>query len=99
MNDQAMQYNIIYETEIFTKDILLLTSKNGALFSSVDVKGCRISATLVFTSVLITELSLVDYTVSISLKQNIYFLKRIEINFCNSIQTILIIKLYLLHLV
>ena len=73
MNDQAMQYNIIYETEILTKDILLLTSKNGALFSSVDVKGCRIGATLVFTSVLITELSLVDDTVSISLKQNIYF--------------------------
>ena len=66
MNDQAMQYNIIYETEIFTKDILLLTSKNGALFYSVDVKGCRIGATLVFTSVLITELSLVDDTVSIS---------------------------------
>ena len=73
MNDQAMQYNIIYETEIFTKDILLLTSKNGALFSSVDVKGCRICATLVFTSVLITELSLVEDTVSISLKRNIYF--------------------------
>ena len=73
MNDQAIQYNIIYETEILTKDILLLTSKNGALFSSVDVKGFRIGATLVFTSVLITELSLVDDTVSISLKQNIYF--------------------------
>ena len=68
-----MQYNIIYETEIFTKDILLLTSKNGALFSSVDVKGCRIGATLFFTSVRITELSLADDTVSISLKQNIYF--------------------------
>ena len=73
MNDQAMQYNIIYESEIFTKDILLLTSKNGALFSSVVVKGCRSGATLVFTSVLITELSLVEDTVSISLKQNIYF--------------------------
>ena len=56
MNDQAMQYNIIYETEIFTKDILLLTSKNGAFISSVDVEGCRIGATLVFTSVLIVEL-------------------------------------------
>ena len=43
MNDQPVQYNIIYESEIFTKDILLLTSKNGGLFSSVDVKGCRIS--------------------------------------------------------
>ena len=73
MNDPPMQYNIIYETEIFTKDILLLTSKNGALFSSVDVKGCRIGAKLVFTSVLITEVSLVDDTVSISLKQKIYF--------------------------
>ena len=73
MNDQAMQYNNIYETEIFTKDILLLTSKNGTLFSSVDVKGCRIGATLVFTSVLIIELSLVDDTVSISLKQIIDF--------------------------
>ena len=80
MNDQPVQYNIIYESEIFTKDILLLTSKNGALFSSVDVKGCRIGATLVFTCVLITVLSLVDDTVSISLKQNIYFLKRIPIN-------------------
>ena len=67
MNDQPVQYNIIYE------DILLLTSKNGALFSSVDVKGCRIGATLVFISVLITVLSLVDDTVSISLKENIYF--------------------------
>ena len=66
MNDQPVQYNIIYESEIFTKDMLLLTSKNGALFSSVDVKGCRIG-------VLITVLSLVDDTVSISLKQNIYF--------------------------
>ena len=66
MNDQPVQYNIIYESEIFTKDILLLTSKNGALFSSVDVKGCRIGATLVFTCVLITVLSLVDDTVSIS---------------------------------
>ena len=33
MNDQTVQYNIIYESEIFTKDILLLTSKNGALFA------------------------------------------------------------------
>ena len=49
-------------------------------FSSVDVKGCRIGATLVFTCVLITVLSLVDDTVSISLKQNIYFKKRIPIN-------------------
>ena len=59
MNDQSVQYNIIYETEIFTKDILLLTSKNGALFSSVDVKGCRIGTTLFFTSVLVTSVSLV----------------------------------------
>ena len=73
MNNQPVQYYIIYESEIFTKDILLLTSKNGGLFSSVDVKGCRIGATLVFTRVLITVFSLVDDTVSISFKQNIYF--------------------------
>ena len=78
MNDHPVQYNIIYETEIFTKDILLVTSKNGALFSSVDVKGCRIGTTLVFTSVLVTALSLVDDTVSISLKQNIYFKKEFQ---------------------
>ena len=66
MNDHPVQYNIIYLTQIFTKDILLLTSKNGVLFSSVDVKGCRIGVTLVFTSVLVTVLSLVDDTVSIS---------------------------------
>ena len=66
MNDLLVQYNIIYLTQIFTKDILLLTSKNGALFSSVDVKGCGLDVTLVFTSVLVTVLSLIDDTVSIS---------------------------------
>ena len=48
------------------KYILLLTSKNGGLFSSVDVKGCRIGVTLGFISVLVTISSLTDGSISIS---------------------------------